>query len=45
MNNLLAVNGLGITFAIVGAVCAALFAGIGSAKAVGFVGEAAAGVV
>ncbi|MDE7097603.1 MAG: V-type ATP synthase subunit K [Ruminococcus sp.] len=28
-----------------GAVCAALFAGIGSAKAVGLVGEAAAGVV
>lgn len=38
-------NSLGITLAIVGAVCAALFAGIGSAKAVGLVGEAAAGVV
>ncbi|MDE7365560.1 MAG: V-type ATP synthase subunit K [Ruminococcus sp.] len=38
-------NSLGITLAIVGAVCSALFAGIGSAKAVGLVGEAAAGVV
>ena len=38
-------NSLGITLAIVGAVCAALFAGIGSARAVGLVGEAAAGVV
>lgn len=38
-------NSLGITLAITGAVCAALFAGIGSAKAVGLVGEAAAGVV
>lgn len=36
---------LGITLAITGAVCAALFAGIGSARAVGLVGEAAAGVV
>lgn len=38
-------NSLGITLAIVGAVCAALFAGIGSARAVGLVGEAASGVV
>ena len=38
-------NSLGITLAIVGSVCAALFAGIGSARAVGLVGEAAAGVV
>ncbi len=38
-------NSLGLTLAIVGAVCAALFAGIGSARAVGLVGEAAAGVV
>ena len=38
-------NSLGITLAIVGAVCAALFAGICSARAVGLVGEAAAGVV
>lgn len=38
-------NSLGLTLAIAGAVCAALFAGIGSARAVGLVGEAAAGVV
>lgn len=38
-------NSLGITLAVLGAVCAALFAGIGSARAVGLVGEAAAGVV
>lgn len=38
-------NSLGITLAIAGAVCAALFTGMGSAKAVGLVGEAAAGVV
>lgn len=38
-------NSLGLTLAIIGAVCAALFAGIGSARAVGLVGEAAAGVV
>lgn len=38
-------NSLGLTLAITGAVCAALFAGIGSARAVGLVGEAAAGVV
>lgn len=38
-------SSLGITLAIAGAVCAALFAGIGSARAVGLVGEAAAGVV
>ncbi len=38
-------NSLGLALAVVGAVCAALFAGIGSAKGVGIVGEAAAGVV
>lgn len=38
-------NSLGLTLAITGAVCSALFAGIGSARAVGLVGEAAAGVV
>lgn len=38
-------NNLGLILAITGAVAAALFAGIGSAKAVGLVGEAAAGVV
>ncbi len=38
-------NSLGIALAILGAACAALFAGIGSAKGVGLVGEAAAGVV
>ncbi len=38
-------NSLGLAFAVFGAVCAALFAGIGSAKGVGLVGEAAAGVV
>ena len=38
-------NSLGIALAVIGAACAALFAGIGSAKGVGFVGEAAAGVV
>lgn len=38
-------NSLGITLAVAGAVCAALFAGIGSARAVGLVGESAAGVV
>ena len=36
---------LGMALAIIGAVVAALFAGIGSAKGVGLVGEAAAGVV
>jgi V/A-type H+-transporting ATPase subunit K len=36
---------LGISLAVLGAACAALFAGIGSAKGVGLVGEAAAGVV
>ncbi|MCC8135662.1 MAG: V-type ATP synthase subunit K [Ruminococcus sp.] len=36
---------LGIAFAVLGAVFASLFAGIGSAKGVGLVGEAAAGVV
>lgn len=38
-------SNLGLLFAILGAVFAALLAGIGSAKAVGLVGEAAAGVV
>ena len=38
-------NNLGIVLAVAGAVFAALFAGIGSAKGVGLVGEAAAGVV
>lgn len=38
-------NSIGIAFAVLGAVFAALFAGIGSAKGVGLVGEAAAGVV
>lgn len=36
---------MGIALAILGAACASLFAGIGSAKGVGLVGEAAAGVV
>ncbi|MBQ0084560.1 MAG: V-type ATP synthase subunit K [Clostridiales bacterium] len=36
---------LGLALAIAGAVVAALFAGIGSAKGVGLVGEAASGVV
>ena len=38
-------NSLGLALAIIGAACASLFAGIGSAKGVGLVGEAAAGVV
>ena len=38
-------NNLGLALAILGAVAAALFAGIGSAKGVGLVGEAASGVV
>lgn len=38
-------SSIGIAFAVLGAVFAALFAGIGSAKGVGLVGEAAAGVV
>lgn len=38
-------NSLGLAIAIIGAACAALFAGIGSAKGVGLVGEAAAGLV
>lgn len=38
-------NSFGIALAVLGAVCSALFAGIGSAKGVGLVGEAAAGVV
>ena len=38
-------NSIGLALAIFGAACAALFAGIGSAKGVGLVGEAAAGVV
>lgn len=38
-------NSMGLALAILGAAIAALFAGIGSAKGVGLVGEAAAGVV
>lgn len=38
-------NSLGLAIAVIGAACAALFAGIGSAKGVGLVGEAAAGLV
>ncbi len=38
-------NSLGLALAILGAALAALLAGIGSAKGVGLVGEAAAGVV
>ncbi|MDD4699067.1 MAG: V-type ATP synthase subunit K [Oscillospiraceae bacterium] len=38
-------NDYGIVLAIFGAIAAALFAGIGSARGVGMVGEAAAGVV
>ena len=38
-------NNLGLAFAIIGAAFAAMFAGIGSAKGVGTVGEAAAGLV
>lgn len=38
-------NSYGLALVITGAVFAALFAGIGSAKGVGLVGEAAAGVV
>ncbi len=39
------VENLGLFMAVLGATFAALFAGIGSAKGVGLVGEAAAGVV
>lgn len=38
-------NGFGLVLALLGALLAALWAGIGSARAVGMVGEAAAGVV
>lgn len=38
-------NSLGLALAITGAAFAALFAGIGSAKGVGLVGESAAGLV
>lgn len=38
-------NNLGIVFALLGAVLAALLSGIGSAKGVGMGGEAAAGVI
>ena len=37
-------NGFGLALALLGALTAALLAGIGSARAVGMVGEAAAGV-
>lgn len=43
MNSL--ISNLGLTMAILGAAFAAFFAGIGSAKGVGLVGEAAAGLV
>ena len=36
---------LGIVFALIGAAAAAIFAGMGSAKGVGLVGQAGAGVV
>jgi len=39
------VNSLGIVFAVLGAALAALMSGMGSAKAVGLAGQAAAGVV
>ena len=38
-------SSLGMSFAVIGAVLAALLAGIGSARGVGMVGEAAAGLV
>lgn len=38
-------DNLGLTFAIIGAALAALFSGMGSAKGVGIVGEAAAGLI
>lgn len=38
-------NNIGIVLAVVGAVVAALFAGLGSAKGVGMVGEAASGII
>ncbi len=38
-------NSLGLAIAVIGAVMASLLAGIGSARGVGMVGEAAAGVV
>lgn len=38
-------NNLGLFFAILGAACAAGFAGIGSAKGVGIAGEAGAGLL
>lgn len=38
-------NNFGIVFALLGAVLAALLAGMGSAKGVGMAGEAAAGVI
>ena len=38
-------NNLGIVFALVGAAFAAIFAGMGSAKGVGLVGQAGAGVI
>lgn len=38
-------NGFGLALALLGALTAALLSGIGSARAVGMVGEAAAGVV
>lgn len=38
-------NNLGLVFAIIGAACAVIFAGMGSAKAVGIVGQASAGLL
>ena len=38
-------DNLGIVFALIGAAAAAIFAGMGSAKGVGLVGQAGAGVV
>ena len=38
-------SSLGMSFAVIGAVLAALLAGIGSARGVGMVGEAAAGLI
>lgn len=38
-------NNMGIVFALIGAILSALLAGVGSARAVGMCGEAAAGVI
>lgn len=39
------ISGLGIAFAVIGAALAAILSGMGSAKGVGLVGQAAAGVI